>query len=160
MVSALWTWPCGMLETRNRKLVTECSFSPTRNEPKLLLAALEMSAQYAYAVEPRRRASPAGTHCFSRQRGELRQRYREGQEDQLVAFGLVLNALILLEHAVHGGGPCASAGSGQGDKARGRSALVTPRKQTLQCTRTLPFPPNRFHPKRRTPSTSKARESH
>ena len=32
---------------------------------------------------------------FHGQRGELRQRYREGQEDQLGALGLVLNALIL-----------------------------------------------------------------
>jgi TnpA family transposase len=33
--------------------------------------------------------------CFFGQRGELRQRYREGQEDQLSALGLVVNALIL-----------------------------------------------------------------
>ena len=33
--------------------------------------------------------------CFHGQRGELRQRYREGQEDQLGALGLVLNAVIL-----------------------------------------------------------------
>ena len=33
--------------------------------------------------------------CFHGQRGELRQRYREGQEDQLGALGLVVNALIL-----------------------------------------------------------------
>jgi TnpA family transposase len=32
---------------------------------------------------------------FHGQRGELRQRYREGQEDQLGALGLVLNAIIL-----------------------------------------------------------------
>ncbi len=32
---------------------------------------------------------------FHGQRGELRQRYREGQEDQLGAFGLVVNANIL-----------------------------------------------------------------
>jgi TnpA family transposase len=32
---------------------------------------------------------------FHGQRGELRQRYREGQEDQLGALGLVLNAVIL-----------------------------------------------------------------
>jgi TnpA family transposase len=32
---------------------------------------------------------------FYGQRGELRQRYREGQEDQLSALGLVVNALIL-----------------------------------------------------------------
>ncbi len=32
---------------------------------------------------------------FHGQRGELRQRYREGQEDQLEALGLVLNAVVL-----------------------------------------------------------------
>jgi TnpA family transposase len=32
---------------------------------------------------------------FHGQRGELRQRYREGQEDQLSALGLVLNAVVL-----------------------------------------------------------------
>jgi TnpA family transposase len=33
--------------------------------------------------------------CFHGQRGELRQRYREGQEDQLTALGLIVNALVL-----------------------------------------------------------------
>jgi TnpA family transposase len=33
--------------------------------------------------------------CFHEQRGELRQRYREGQEDQLSALDLVVNALVL-----------------------------------------------------------------
>jgi TnpA family transposase len=33
--------------------------------------------------------------CFHGQRGELWQRYREGQEDQLGALGLVVNALVL-----------------------------------------------------------------
>jgi TnpA family transposase len=32
---------------------------------------------------------------FHGQRGELRQAYREGQEDQLGALGLVLNAVVL-----------------------------------------------------------------
>ena len=32
---------------------------------------------------------------FHGQRGELRQRYRERQEDQLVALGLVVNAVVL-----------------------------------------------------------------
>jgi TnpA family transposase len=32
---------------------------------------------------------------FHGQKGELRQRYREGQEDQLGALGLVVNALVL-----------------------------------------------------------------
>src|SRR5713101_10137059 len=41
-----------------------------------------------------------GRHAVARvifhgQRGELRQRYRKGQEDQLGALGLVLNAVIL-----------------------------------------------------------------
>jgi TnpA family transposase len=41
-----------------------------------------------------------GRHALARvtfygQKGELRQRYREGQEDQLSALGLVVNALIL-----------------------------------------------------------------
>ncbi len=32
---------------------------------------------------------------FHSQRGQLRQRYREGQEDQLGALGLVVNAIVL-----------------------------------------------------------------
>ena len=32
---------------------------------------------------------------FHGQRGELRQRYREGQEDQLGALGLVVNVIVL-----------------------------------------------------------------
>ena len=32
---------------------------------------------------------------FHGKRGELRQRYREGQEDQLGALGLVLNTVVL-----------------------------------------------------------------
>lgn len=41
-----------------------------------------------------------GRHALARaifhgQRGQLRQRYREGQEDQLSALGLVANALVL-----------------------------------------------------------------
>ena len=32
---------------------------------------------------------------FHGKQGELRQRYREGQEDQLGALGLVLNAIVL-----------------------------------------------------------------
>ena len=35
---------------------------------------------------------------FHGKRGELRQRYREGQEDQLGALGLVVNVIVLLEH--------------------------------------------------------------
>lgn len=32
---------------------------------------------------------------FHGRRGEVRQRYREGQEDQLGALGLIVNALVL-----------------------------------------------------------------
>jgi TnpA family transposase len=32
---------------------------------------------------------------FHGKRGELRQRYREGQEDQLGALGLVVNIIVL-----------------------------------------------------------------
>ena len=34
-------------------------------------------------------------HVFHGQRGELRQRYRQGQEDQLGALGLVVNMVVL-----------------------------------------------------------------
>ena len=49
---------------------------------------------------------------FHGQRGEVRQRYREGQEDQLGALGLVVNVLVLwntlyMDAAL---GPSAAAG--------------------------------------------------
>lgn len=40
------------------------------------------------------RHSVARIICYS-QRGEIRRRYREGQEDQLGALGLVTNAVVL-----------------------------------------------------------------
>jgi hypothetical protein len=42
---------------------------------------------------------------FSGKRGELRQRYREGQEDQLGALGLVVNMIRALEYNLHRGSP-------------------------------------------------------
>jgi len=36
-----------------------------------------------------------GRDVFHGKRGEMRQKYREGQEDQLGALGLVLNAIVL-----------------------------------------------------------------
>jgi TnpA family transposase len=36
-----------------------------------------------------------GRAIFHGKRGELRQRYREGQEDQLGALGLVVNMIVL-----------------------------------------------------------------
>ena len=41
------------------------------------------------------RGSAVARTIFHGQRGELRQRYREGQEDQLGALGLVVNAVVL-----------------------------------------------------------------
>ncbi|KZB74146.1 transposase [Yersinia pestis] len=37
---------------------------------------------------------PCTCNCYG-QRGEIRKRYREGQEDQLGALGLVTNAVVL-----------------------------------------------------------------
>jgi hypothetical protein len=37
--------------------------------------------------------------------GELRQRYREGQEDQLGALGLVVNMIVFWNTILHGGSP-------------------------------------------------------
>ena len=48
------------------------------------------------------RHSVAGV-VFSGKRGELRQRYREWQEDQLGALGLVVNMIVALEYNLHGG---------------------------------------------------------
>lgn len=39
---------------------------------------------------------------FYGRRGEVRQRYREGQEEQLGALGLVVNAIILSSYLLHG----------------------------------------------------------
>lgn len=54
--------------------------------------------------EDRRKLARA---VFHGKRGELRQRYREGQDDQLGALGLALNIMVLLEYALHqrGAGP-------------------------------------------------------
>jgi hypothetical protein len=38
---------------------------------------------------------PEIAELYNGRRGELRQRYREGQEDQLGALGLVVNVLVL-----------------------------------------------------------------
>ena len=101
-----------------------------------------------------------GRTVFHGQRGELRQRYREGQEDQLGALGLVLNALILWNTRYMDAALSHLRARGKQIRPEDVARLSPPRKQTLQCTRTLPFPRNRFHPKRRTPSPPKPRESY
>ena len=60
---------------------------------------------------------------FHGQRGELRQRYREGQEDQLGALGLVVNVLVFVEHALYGSGAQATS---YGGARRGRWRCRTP----------------------------------
>ncbi|SUY95383.1 Transposase and inactivated derivatives, TnpA family [Citrobacter freundii] len=59
-----------------------------------------------------------GRHAVARaicygQRGEIRKRYREGQEDQLGALGLVTNAVVLVEHALHARGAVTSSPVGR-----------------------------------------------
>jgi TnpA family transposase len=49
----------------------------------------------AAALTDQRRPTQAEPRGLSRHRGELRQRYREGQEDQLGALGLVVNMIVL-----------------------------------------------------------------
>ena len=68
---------------------------------------------------------------FHGQRGELRQRYREGQEDQLGALGLVLNAVTLWNTGYAGNSgvifrgrsvgprPCGGARCGSGTGSQG-----------------------------------------
>jgi Tn3 transposase DDE domain len=69
--------------------------------PLTVIAAKDRNPPTA-AVVPRsgQSARGEGRHQLARvvfhgKRGELRQRYREGQEDQLGALGLVVNAIIL-----------------------------------------------------------------
>jgi Tn3 transposase DDE domain len=56
--------------------------------------AIDRSGEDAILVTLRGRNSVART-VFHGQRGEVRQRYREGQEDQLGASGLVVNVRVL-----------------------------------------------------------------
>ena len=55
----------------------------------LIAAASSCSSIAARAVTSSRAI------IFHGKRGELRQRYREGQEDQLGALGLIVNAIVL-----------------------------------------------------------------
>ena len=53
------------------------------------------------AQRPTRAATAWPAAIFFGNRGELRQRYREGMEDQLGALGLALNAVVLFEQPLH-----------------------------------------------------------
>jgi hypothetical protein len=50
---------------------------------------------HAHELSEKQYSDIESRKVFHGQRGGLRQRYREGQEDQLGALGLVVNALIL-----------------------------------------------------------------
>ena len=82
-------------------------------------------------------------HVFHGQKGELRQRYREGQEDQLGALGLVVNALVLwttrymdkaLDHLRSQGRGRETGGRGAA-LAAGQQVLQHPRSVSLYCHR-------------------------
>jgi len=62
---------------------------------------------------------------FHGQRGQLRQRYREGQEDQLGALGLVLNAIVV-EHPLPRRRPGPAPPRGLPRRGRRRRAALTP----------------------------------
>ncbi len=49
----------------------------------------------SYERQPVTRRSSATSFAFHGKRGELRQRHREGQEDQLGALGLVVKLIVL-----------------------------------------------------------------
>ena len=73
-------------------------FSPTLNEPFHLLRSIDDETYRRGILTQLNRGE--GRHALAREvfhgrRGELRQRYREGQEDQLGALGLVVNLLVL-----------------------------------------------------------------
>ena len=57
---------------------------------------------------------------FHGQRGEVRQRYREGQEDQLGALGLVVNAVVLWNTCYMDAALAHLRRDGRGGEARGR----------------------------------------
>jgi TnpA family transposase len=71
-----------------------------------------------------------GRHSLARavfhgKRGELRQHYREGQEDQLGALGLVVNMIVLwntmyMEAAIHDVHTCYASATPQGTNPAGQ----------------------------------------
>lgn len=68
---------------------------------------------------------------FHGQRGELRQAYREGQEDRLGALGLVLNAVVLW-NTRYIDAPSRRCGRRLPRRRRGRRPAVPARRQAHQ----------------------------
>jgi Tn3 transposase DDE domain len=69
---------------------------------------------------------------FHGKRGELRQRYREGQEDQLGALGLVVNIHRSLEHTLYRCGTSATPGRGLSSAPGRRGPVVSIGLRTRQ----------------------------
>jgi TnpA family transposase len=83
-----------------------------------------------------------GRHSLARvvfhgKRGELRQRYREGQEDQLGSLGLVINMYCVVEHDLHRSGARSTAQGGLCGSRRGCSEAFAAGPRTPQCPRSV-----------------------
>ena len=74
---------------------------------------------------------------FHGRRGELRQRYREGQEDQLGALGLAVNLVVLWNTIYMDAALNQLSAEGYEVPTRGRSKAVTPRAQPHQHARPI-----------------------
>ena len=96
---------------------------------------------------------------FYGQRGELRQRYRESQEDQLSALGLVVQRLDPLDDSPYGCGYESPACDRDRGKERRPRSTLTPQSQALQHVRSLPFRGSRRGLKGRVAAAPHARGS-
>jgi TnpA family transposase len=74
-------------------------------------------------------------------RGELRQRYRQGQEEQLGALGLILNAIVLLQHDLHPTRPRPPRHKRPAGRRRRRRAPQPARQRPPHTHRPLPHHP-------------------
>ena len=83
-----------------------------------------------------------GRHALARavfhgKRGELRQRYREGQENQLDALGVVVNMIVLWNTMLYAGGPRPASRRWPLGASRRRGETVTARPRAHQPAGTL-----------------------
>ena len=91
-----------------------------------------------------------GRAIFHGKRGELRQRYREGQEDQLGALGLVVNMTSSVEHDLHGGCPRRTAGRRLRRPRRRRRPAIAARAWAFERIGSLCLHASRVRRTRRT----------
>jgi hypothetical protein len=88
---------------------------------------------------------------FHGQSGELRQRYREGQEDQLTALGLVVNALVLWTTRYMDAALSHLHTQGVSVKREDIARLSTMGSRHFNVLGAVPLRPERCGPARRTP---------